>query len=274
MRLVWARYNPEVKSLSETLKDLIRKPLKISGYQILKIKHQNDVWFPHELSLDEKKIIGYVLENKLTMASFERAVSTGLAVKHVVKNEVEGDFVECGVWRGGNSMVAAEIIRLNGSNKKVWLYDTFSGMTEPTEKDTDMYGSNALEKFKTLPRNSLESQFWCISNIEEVKTGFASLKLLGNNLEFVMGDVLHTLNEHSKLPERISVLRLDTDWYESTLKELEVLYPRLTKNGILIIDDYGHWSGSRAAVEDYFSNVGNKPFLHPIDNTGRIAVKN
>jgi len=238
----------------------------------LKIKHASDDWFPSELSPDEKKIIRYVLENKLTMVSFERAVSTGLAVKHVVKKEVEGDFVECGVWRGGNSMIAAEIIRLNGSNKKVWLYDTFSGMTQPTEKDKDMSGSSALEKFKTLPRN-LESRFWGISNIEEVKAGFASLNLLGDNLKFVMGDVLHTLNEDSKLPERISVLRLDTDWYESTLKELEVLYPRLTRNGILIIDDYGDWTGSRAAVEDYFSKVGNKPFLLPISGS-RIAVKN
>jgi hypothetical protein len=257
----------------ETLKNFIRKPLKLLGYQILKIKHQSEVWFPNELAHEEKKIVSYVLENRLTMASFERVVSTALAVRYVIQNQIEGDFVECGVWRGGNSIIAAKLVKLHESKKKIWLYDTFTGMTEPNGQETDMYGANALHKFKTLPKDSTESQFWCISSIEEVKNAFSSLDLLSDNVHFVQGDVSKTLEDEPKLPKKISVLRLDTDWYESTLKELEILYPRLEKNGILIIDDYGHWSGSRAAVEEYFSKLPNKPFLHPIDNTGRLAIK-
>jgi O-methyltransferase len=75
------------------------------------------------------------------------------------------------------------------------------------------------------------------------------------------------------LPNKICVLRLDTDWYESTKKELEILYPKLSINGCLIIDDYGHWSGAKKATDEYFETHHNRPLLHCIDYTGRAAVK-
>ncbi|MCW2967337.1 MAG: macrocin O-methyltransferase, partial [Solirubrobacteraceae bacterium] len=90
-------------------------------------------------------------------------------------------------------------------------------------------------------------------------------------IHFVRGPVEETLPEHA--PERLALLRLDTDWYESTRAEMEHLYPRLSDGGVLIIDDYGHWDGARRAVEEHFAANGDAPLLHRIDYTGRIGIK-
>lgn len=78
--------------------------------------------------------------------------------------------------------------------------------------------------------------------------------------------------ERPEVPDSIAVLRLDTDWYESTKKELDALYPRLSSGGVIIVDDYGVWQGARAAVDEYFS-AHRRPLFHYIDDTGRIGVK-
>jgi hypothetical protein len=88
---------------------------------------------------------------------------------------------------------------------------------------------------------------------------------------FVEGDVSQTLQQ--TVPEKIALLRLDTDWYESTKTELEVLYPRLSVGGVCIFDDYGHWQGARRAVDEYFDGLGYRPYMHPIDYSGRVLIK-
>ena len=90
-------------------------------------------------------------------------------------------------------------------------------------------------------------------------------------VEFVQGRVENTLP--AAAPPEIAVLRLDTDWYESTRHELEHLYPRLVDGGVLIVDDYGYWQGARQAVDEYFGETGEAILLNRIDDTGRIAVK-
>jgi len=89
-------------------------------------------------------------------------------------------------------------------------------------------------------------------------------------IHMVRGPVEETLPQQA--PERLALLRLDTDWYESTRRELVHLYPRLSDGGVLIVDDYGHWSGARRAVDEYFGQVGSRTFLSPLDYTGRLAV--
>ena len=84
------------------------------------------------------------------------------------------------------------------------------------------------------------------------------------------GDVLSTLAVPDNLPLKIAVLRLDTDWYESTRMELETLYPRLSVDGVIMIDDYGHWTGARRAVDEYFAR-GQRPLLQYTDATGRAG---
>ena len=90
-------------------------------------------------------------------------------------------------------------------------------------------------------------------------------------VEFVQGRVENTLP--AAAPPEIALLRLDTDWYESTRHELEHLYPRLVDGGVLIVDDYGYWQGARQAVDEYFGETGEAILLNRIDDTGRIAVK-
>lgn len=94
-------------------------------------------------------------------------------------------------------------------------------------------------------------------------------------MRFVKGDVATTLRDETNLPSLISVLRLDTDWHDSTLAELQTLYPRLSVGGSLLIDDFGYWDGARKAVEDYFATLPPRvrPLLHYTDYTGRMGVK-
>ena len=231
--------------------------------------------YPVELTEGERKIIDYVINNNLTMVSRERLFATLMSCKYVLENNLDGDFVECGVWRGGNSIIAAWMFKLYNSNKKVYLYDTFQGMTPPTEMDIELNGektaderlvSEKLNKDKGWSQNT-----WCYASLDDVKNNFSKIGLLSANVEFIQGDVLQTLNQ--TIPDKISVLRLDTDWYESTKKEMDVLYKRIVPKGVFMVDDYGHWGGSKKAVDEYFEKNSNRPFLHYIDYTGRLGLK-
>lgn len=222
--------------------------------------------FPVEMSESDQAAFRQVREKRLSTSSEERLFATIMACRHVVEHDIAGDFVECGVWRGGNSILAAEVFRNLNSNKRVWLFDTFTGMTQPTAVDINYRGEQAQEKLRSAGGN------WCYSPIEEVQSNFAAVGLLGPQVKFIKGDVAQTLMQTENLPESIAVLRLDTDWYESTRVELETLYPRVTRGGILIVDDYGHWGGARKAVDEYFSQR-DRPFLLYIDQTARIGVK-
>ncbi|HSY05808.1 MAG TPA: TylF/MycF/NovP-related O-methyltransferase [Steroidobacteraceae bacterium] len=226
--------------------------------------------FPVELQDSDQRMFRYVRENKLSTSSDERLFATIMACRYVVERTIAGDFVECGVWRGGNSLLAADVFRSLASGRRVWLYDTFAGMTEPTAADVNFRGEAADVNFRLSRRT--DHNDWCYAPLEEVRTHFANAGLLTEQVRFIKGDVAQTLSAAGELPQTIAVLRLDTDWYESTKTELEALYPRLVPGGVLIIDDYGHWGGARKAVDEYFA-ARERPFLQYIDPTARIGVK-
>ena len=118
-----------------------------------------------------------------------------------------------------------------------------------------------------------EHNEWALAHLGEVKKNFRDFGLSDRAI-FVRGDVSDTLRDVNQvLPPSISILRLDTDWYESTMTELGVLYPRLSVGGCLIVDDYGHWAGSRKATDEYFTKMGNRPFLQSTGYSGRAGVK-
>lgn len=227
---------------------------------------------PVELSTSEINIISEVFSKELTGVSRERAFANLMACKYAIERNIGGAFVECGVWRGGNAIIAAALFRLYGRSREVILFDTFNGMVAPTDEDkeiaTGAYARTEFDRFQGTDHNA-----WCYASLDDVKQNFANFGLLDDNIKFVRGDVLETLSQECNLPECISVLRLDTDWYESTKKELEILYPRLSMGGVLLIDDYGHWSGSKRATDEYFAACRNRPFLQYTDYTGRAAVK-
>src|SRR6266852_6210160 len=182
----------------------------------------------------------------VTMVSRERLYAHFQAINYVVTHRIEGDIVECGVWRGGTSMLGA--LTLMGRQdvfRRIWLYDTFAGMTEPTEVDASPWSEGSARRLWKANRTS-DHNNWCFASLEEVKRNFGSTDYPEAKAVFVKGDVAQTLTETS--PEKIAVLRLDTDWYESTKVEMEVLFPKLVKGGVILIDDYGAWKGCRKAV--------------------------
>lgn len=199
-----------------------------------------------------------------TMISIERAWALAQAVAYVCRSNVAGDIVECGVWKGGACLLASHVlVKEKDNHKKIWLYDTFEGMTSPGEEDCIASSGQPLRE-----RNP---EGWWTADIAEVRRNISSAVLGMERFRFVQGRVETTLKK--EYPQQLSILRLDTDWYESTLFELEVLYPRLTPGGILIIDDYGHFTGARKAVDDFFEKQGIVPLLHRSDYTGRVMVK-
>ncbi|NML20008.1 macrocin O-methyltransferase [Pseudoflavitalea sp. G-6-1-2] len=206
-----------------------------------------------------------------TMTSAERMYSLYKAIEYTLAKNIQGDFVECGVWRGGSSMLIALTLLQKGiSNRNIYLYDTFEGMSAPTEADIAHSGDSA-SKLLSEQDKAKDDSVWCYSPIDAVKANLISTGYPENQLHFVKGKVEDTLPHTS--PSNIALLRLDTDWYESTKVEMEILYPLLQREGILIIDDFGFWEGARKAVMEYFEKTGQKPFIHRIDDTGRLVIK-
>jgi O-methyltransferase len=225
---------------------------------------------PVEATPRDSELIGSL--KPFTMTSSERLWSLINAVRHAVSNEIPGDFVECGVWRGGSVMaMVTELSDLGVTDRKIWLYDTFAGMTDPTAADVEAgTGVTAADMLSTTAVADGDN-VWCVAGLPDVQANVRSTGYPFENFTFVEGDVAQTLK--SIFPETISLLRLDTDWYESTRMELEVLYPRLAVGGVCIFDDYGHWQGARKAVDEYFEKLGHRPYMHPIDYSGRVLIK-
>jgi hypothetical protein len=202
-----------------------------------------------------------------TMTSVERIYGLCLAVDYVSRRRIPGAIVECGVWKGGSAMAAALTLKRAGDDQRnIVLFDTFRGMTPPREVDRDVSGRSAAELLES--EDPASSLVWAAASLSEVQRNLASTD--HKRVEYVEGDVADTIP--SRAPQEIALLRLDTDWYESTRHELVHLFPRISRGGILIIDDYGHWSGARRAVDEYFGAHNAGIFLCPLDYTGRLAV--
>lgn len=206
-----------------------------------------------------------------SMTSVERMYALYGAIQYVCANNINGDIVECGVWRGGSAMLAALALRaLGDSQRRLLLFDTYSGMTEPTHRDQDLHGAAAAANWEDI-RSDPHHPILCLASLQEVQENLATTEYPEDLLVYVEGRVEDTLPEHA--PHQAALLHLDTDWYESTYHELKHLYPRLARGGVVLIDDYGHWSGARQAVDDYFANITTQPLLVRVDYTGRIGIK-
>lgn len=222
-----------------------------------------------DISKSDKRI--YQEVKAYTMTGPERVFAVLDAVRYILKNEIAGSIVECGVWRGGTMMAVAHLLRMHNSfDRDLYLFDTFEGMPLPADVDIDFRGRKAKSEFLTKKR-SIDASDWCYASLSEVQANLESVGYLGSKVHYVVGKVEDTVP--AQAPETISILRLDTDWYESTKHELFHLYPRLVKGGVLIIDDYGHWRGARKAVDEYFALNKVPILLNRIDYSGRIAIK-
>ena len=205
-----------------------------------------------------------------TMGGDLRTLSTIAAVEYVVRNGIEGAIVECGVWRGGQMMAAAMTLRHLEAERDIYLLDTFAGMTKPDDRDLDLSGAAAAPVYQ----DSLErpvGERWCEAGIEDVRRNLATTGYPMSKIRLVQGDVEATIP--AAAPEAIAYLRLDTDWYASTAHEFEHLYPRVTRLGVVTVDDYGHWQGARQATDEYLEKHGIAAMMHRIDYSARQFVK-
>jgi hypothetical protein len=210
-----------------------------------------------------------LLAKKYSMTPFERLWALTYASNYVRSKKIPGDFVECGVWKGGNLVLLSLLNEHYGESRKIYGFDTFTGMTEPTEHDQNIQGITAESVLQNSIYKDGELSNHCFASLDLVKNVLKDNHC--SNIELIIGDVKDTLLMPENLPTSIAILRLDTDWYESTKIELEILYPLLQPGGILIIDDYGYWSGSRKAVDEYFE--GKTPFMFQVDSDCRMIVK-
>jgi O-methyltransferase len=207
----------------------------------------------------------------LTMVAPERLYAFIEAVRHVSRQNLPGAIVECGVWRGGATIAAIRALQNLGEDARdIYLYDTFEGMCEPGEFDIKYSGESASIQFQEHRIDSHRSH-WCRAELGDVQSAVLGTGYPQERIHFIKGKVEDTLP--GKTPDRIAVLRLDTDWYESTRCELEHLFPRLVSGGILLLDDYGHWQGARRAVDEYLAAHQIPMFLARCDDAGRVGVK-
>jgi O-methyltransferase len=208
-------------------------------------------------SADLELIKPHTKSDDIRLASMVEALNT------IEDEGILGDIVECGVWRGGNIMLA----RMMCPDRICWLYDTFDGMTKPNAKlDVKPDGERAIDRWNLKVAGGTK---WDAVSLEEVQQGFIGAGLGMDKLHFVEGPIEESVKMVA--PIRISILRLDMDWHAPTKVALEKLYPRLTVGGFLIVDDYGHWMGCKKAVDDYFGQW--RPSFTDVDYSCRVFRK-
>jgi hypothetical protein len=234
------------------------------GFDVIRFPSER---VPMDLAAKDQQILKHC--RPYTATTYHRLAAMLDATAYCVSSSVPGAIVECGVWRGGTMMAAAmKLVQLNQALRALYLFDTFEGMPPPSEHDEDYLGTSAAER---LAAEKKGTGVWAEASLEEVRANLAQTGYPGRLMNFVKGRVEDTLSAHA--PAEIAILRLDTDWYQSTLAELRALFPKLATRGLLIVDDYGYWKGARKAVDEYFAEIGLKPFFARIDDTCRVFVK-
>jgi O-methyltransferase len=250
---------------------MIKKAIKFFvrkiGYDIVKY---NDVRkLPPDFERQYIEIIERV--SPYTITSPERIYTLIQSVQYILRSEVKGDFLECGVYKGGSMMTIALTLMAEGvTDRDLYLFDTFDMVPVPDARDINIYGKPALEWFSE--NNCFEVSLKSVNaSVVNVKQNMAMTGYPMERMHFIEGLVENTIPE--KAPKSVALLRLDTDWYQSTIHELTNLYPNVTPKGIVIVDDYGYYTGAREAVDEYFQKNNMMPFLHRIDDTGRLIIK-
>ena len=201
------------------------------------------------------------------------------AVRYILNNNIEGDLVECGVDNGNFERIWIGELMKQNAVRHIHLYDTFGGLTEPSEydytcKDAALYKMNKDEVYNTWKKQIINNTTngWCFTPLERVQQSLNSTGYPEEYLHYIVGDVMETLKDKSKIPEKIAILRLDTDWYESSKYELEQMYDNVVTGGIIIFDDYYHWDGQRRATDDYFKSNNIQYNFVNIGNSKTAAI--
>lgn len=249
---------------------IVRKPIRklfiqpilhVCGYKIERL-------FPRDLKLDTH--FSDIYKSCIDSTSIERMYALYKSIRHIIEKEIDGDFVECGVASGGSCVLMAKtLLKLKQTDRKIYLYDTFEGMPRPTERDIGIDGINLIEFWEKHMKKFGKNRH--SFSLDEVKKNMYSTGYPKKNLIFIKGLVEKTIPKVT--PKKISLLRLDTDYYESISHELKHLYPKVVNGGIIILDDYGGFLGAKDAVDEYFKEKNINVLLNRIDGTGRLCIK-
>ncbi|MGL4879530.1 MAG: TylF/MycF/NovP-related O-methyltransferase [Waterburya sp.] len=257
--------------MKKVITTTIRSAIRRFGIDVVRYRDKKFLPVKYPFDFSERNIEICNAVKPYTMTTPERVNALINAVDYLVANKIDGAMVECGVWKGGSTMaMMLALKKLQNETKDFYLYDTFSGMTAPGDVDVSYQGNKAYEEFSKF-QVSEDTSDWCFSSLEEVKQNVFSTGYQQDKIHFIKGKVENTIPEN--LPDKIALLRLDTDWYESTKHELTHLFPLIQPNGVLIIDDYGYWQGARKAVDEYIADNNICILLNRIDYTGRIGIK-
>ena len=187
-----------------------------------------------------------------TMLSAEVLYDLWNTIKFITAENLKGDVLEFGVWKGGALELACHALNHFKGNNKVWGFDTFEGHPEPSLSEPDVWGNNMNARYH---KEVDENGSWVKSHYDTVVENLLQIR---PDVTLRKGEVSSQTNEPEI--ERISILRLDMDWYEPTLAALENFYDRIETGGSIIIDDYGHHSGARKATDEFFAH--HKRHLH------------
>jgi len=202
------------------------------------------------------------------------------SVNYIIQNNIEGVFVECGVYDGNFQEIWINTLKKNNNSiRDIYLYDTFAGLVEPGEfdytcKDAKLCNRTKDETHKEWTNKIISTKVngWCYAPLEKVKQRLNLTGYPENNLQYVVGDVMETLKDKTTIPEKIAILRLDTDWYESSKYELEQMYDNVVTGGLIIFDDYYHWDGQRRATDEFFLTRNIKYDFVNIGNHKTAAI--
>jgi O-methyltransferase len=251
------------------LSRLVHRTLHGFGIDVIRVRNDSSIPSPADVpAKEDREIMARVAP--YTMTSWERQEALIHAVRYIVRRGISGCFVECGVWRGGSIMAMTMALAQEGeTTRHLYLYDTFEGMTPPADVDRAPDGTLARTFYD---REVAKKEAWCFADLKDVQRNIGSLGYPADRVHFIKGPVAATIPAQSPA-EPIALLRLDTDWYESTRHELIHLFPALVDGGVLIIDDYGYWQGARKAVDEYLGSLSTPYYLHRIDPTGRVLQK-
>lgn len=188
-----------------------------------------------------------------TLSDSERIDSLINLARYTNLNEITGDFVECGTYKGGT---AAVLSRHMGENRHLWLYDSFEGMPNTTDED------------------GKEAKKWigkCSATIKDVEKVLALVDTSEDYYTVKKGWFEQTFQE--ELPKQVSLLHCDADWYNSVFLVLDTFYPLIPKGGCIILDDFGYWEGCREAFYDFCEKHNEKPLLERVGSTQAFWIK-
>ena len=272
-----ARIRPEGRS--QILKDGVRRLASQFGYDIVKRADQK---VPPDLAklaelppdFDDEMRATWAAVHPYTLTSPERVLSLCEAVRYVIRAGIPGDFVECGVWRGGSVLAMARtLLTLGVSDRHLYLFDTFTSMPRPGTQDVDIHGVSAARYHEIYANSTTVDPAYEYLPLDQVRAILETSGYPPDHFHCIEGLVEDTIP--SAAPEKVALVRLDTDYYESTRHELQHLYPRVPTGGVPIVDDYGHWAGSRQATDEYVAQLADQGIhllLHRIDYSARMVV--